>query len=89
MKIILYYAYYQSIGRKGDDKKRLLSISDRQFKQIKPYLKKYLDIKMFVLYTLLYNILPLYRLLRIIEDRSLLVWEKDIKRKRKVGENDI
>ena len=89
MKIILYYAYYQSIGRKGDDKKRLLSISDRQFKQTKPYLKKYLDIKMFVLYTLFYNILPLYRLLRIIEDRSLLVWEKDIKRKRKVGENDI
>lgn len=89
MKIILYYTYYQSIGRNKDDKKKLLTISNRQLKQIKPYLKKCLDIKMFVFYTLLYNIPLLYRLLRIIEDPGLLIWEKDIKRKRKMGEKDI
>lgn len=89
VKIILYYIYYQSIGKNKDDKKKLLTISNRQFKQIKPYLKKCLDIKMFVFYTLLYNIPLLYRLLRIIEDPSLLIWEKDIKRKRKMGEKDI
>ena len=89
MKIILYYVYYQSIGSNRKDKRRLLAISSRQFKKIQPYLKKYSDLMTFVFYTILYKIPWLYRLLRILEDPSLLVWEKDIKRKRKEGGNVI
>ena len=88
LKSILYYVYYQSIGRNRNDKKRLLAISDKQFRQLQPYLKENFDIK-FVFYILFYYIPSLYRILRIIEDPSLLVWEKDIKRKRKEGEGDL
>lgn len=82
IKVILFYRYSEFIGRSRSEKIEIKAVADKQFKQLYSASVNVLRLKDRILYMLLYKIPFLYRMFRILDDLSLLDWEKEIKIKR-------